>query len=75
MATPAPVQHVSISGFILRCSVALIDSQYAAQAVASLAGKDVYIRFIFTFLLQKSNLSASRWIPIFSMLSVLMQHP
>lgn len=67
---------MSISGFILRCSVALIDSQYAAQAVASLAGKeDVYMHFIFTYVLEKSNLSASRWILIFSILSVLMQHP
>lgn len=37
---PMPLQHASVSGFILHCSVALLDSQYAAQAVASLAGKE-----------------------------------
>lgn len=74
-----PLQHASVSGFILHCSVALLDSQYAAQAVASLAGKeDVYVHFIFTYVLEKSNFgsfSASRWSLLFSVLSVLMQHP
>lgn len=67
---------MSVSGFILHCSVALIDSQYAAQAVASLAGKGgVYKHFFFTYILEKSNFAASRWSLLFSVLSVLMQHP
>lgn len=67
---------MSISGFILHCSVALIDSQYAAQAVASLAWKgSVYIHLFFTYILEKLNFSAPRWSLFFSVLSVLMQHP